>query len=375
MSPRLIFTSNWDRFFVSHRLVLAQAAREAGFDVHVAVPPGDATDRITSAGFPVHHYPLSRAGSNPLRELGSVAALRAVYRRLRPALVHQVAQKAVLYGSMAARTLKDPPRVVNALAGMGYAFLAPGAAAAARRRLMVWGYQRLLGTPGYRLILQNTADAEFFVSRGIIRREQVVLIRGAGVDLAAFLPAPEPEGPPVAVLPARLLWDKGVGEFVAAARRLREEGVSARFALVGDVDAGNPAAVPVAQLDTWVAEGVIEWWGHRPDMPAVFAASHLVVLPSYREGLPKVLLEAAASGRPMVATDEPGCREVVRPGENGALVPVGDAGALADAMLTLIEDAELRRQYGAEARRMAEREFDVRSVVARTMQIWQETLA
>ncbi len=372
VTRRLLFTVNWDRFFVSHRLVLAEAARAAGWDVHIAVPPGDFLPPITAAGFPVHHFPLSRSGTQPVAEAQSVAALRGLYRRLQPDVVHQVAQKSVVYGSLAVRLgTGRRPAVVNALAGMGYAFLARGAAAAVRRRLIVSAYRALLDAPGQQLILQNREDRDLFVSQGIIRPERVHLIRGSGVDLARFAPTPEPEGPPVVLLAARLLWHKGVREFVEAARRLRAQGTVARFVLVGAPDVGNRAAVPIEMVRAWVAEGVVEHWGHRDDMPTVMAQAHVVCLPSYREGLPKVLLEAMAAGRPIVASEEPGCREVVTPGTDGLLVPVADASALASAIEVLVRDAAVRTRMGAAGRAKAEKEFGVERVIAATLAAYE----
>ena len=372
MSQRLLFTGNWDRFFVSHRLVLAVAAREAGYDVHVAVPPGDAAAMIEREGFPLHHFPMSRSGTDALGEARTVMALSALYRHLRPTLVHQVAQKAVVYGTLATRLHRQRPRIVNALSGMGYAFLATGLAARARRGGIVSAYRALLDGPRQRLILQNRHDVEFFATQGIVARERIRLIRGSGVDLIRFQPTPEPPGPPVVVLAARLLWHKGVREFVEAARLLRREGQDARFVLVGAPDGGNRAAVAPAMVEEWVGEGIVEHWGHREDMERVFASCHVVCLPSYREGLPKVLLEAAAGGRAIVASDEPGCREVVEPGVTGELVPVGDAAALAAAIRPLLTDAPRRRRLGIAARAHAERSFGVNQVIAQTLALYAE---
>ncbi|MEW6616666.1 MAG: glycosyltransferase family 4 protein [Thermodesulfobacteriota bacterium] len=209
---------------------------------------------------------------------------------------------------------------------------------------------------------------------GLVSPKRATLIRGAGVNPNVFASRPEPEGAPVVILAARMLWDKGIGEFVEAARWLREQGIAARFVLVGDSDPGNPAAVLVARLDEWRRSGVVEWWGHREDMPEVFAQSNIVVLPSYREGLPKVLLEAASCGRAIVATDVPGCREIVRHNENGLLVPPRDSKSLADALKILIENPELRRKMGARGREIVEAEFSEEIVVRQTMEVYKEII-
>ena len=212
------------------------------------------------------------------------------------------------------------------------------------------------------------------VNGAAIARENIRLIRGAGVDVRVFDVVPEPEGTPLVVLPARMLTDKGVVEFVAAARLLKAQGVQARFALVGGTDECNPASVPPASLKDWVDSGTVEWHGRRDDMPAVYRSATLVCLPSYREGLPKALLEAAACGRAIVATDVPGCREIVRHGENGLLVEVRDVAALAKAMATLLSDTATRQAMGAAGRQMVLQEFSEEKVVADTLEIYQELM-
>jgi len=367
--PRLLFVVNDAGFFLSHRLVLAEAARAAGYDVHVATPPGSGADRIGARGFPHHAIVLSRRGSRPWAEAASVAALVALYRRLHPALVHHVTVKPVLYGSIAAR-IAGVPGVVNAVSGLGYLFIAPGALARVRRGAVMTAYGIAFRGRATRVIFQNEDDRGLFVGAGLVPIRRTVLIRGSGVDLAEFRPAPEPPDPAVVVLPARMLWDKGVGEFVEAAAALRAEGMVARFVLVGDTDPGNPAAISGERLREWQAAGTVEWWGHRTDMPAVLAAAHVVCLPSYREGLPKALLEASAAGRPIVTTDVPGCREVVRDGENGWLVPVREAAPLAERLRILLTDAGLRERMGRRGRAIAEAEFGVERVVAATLELY-----
>jgi len=371
--PRVLFVVNDAGFFLSHRLVLAQAAAARGYDVQVATPASDAVSRIHAAGLPHHPVPLSRRGSRPFQELRSVLALTRLYRRLQPDLVHHVTSKPVLYGSLAAR-LARVPAVVNAVSGLGYVFIARGRAAAVRRRLVIAGYRLAFSDPNAWAIFQNEDDRGAFVGARVLPLARTVLIRGSGVDLAAFAPTPEPPGAPVVVLPARMLWDKGVGEFVQAARAVKAAGIPARFVLVGDSDPGNPAAVEPAQLTRWDEDGDIEWRGYRSDMAAVLAGAHVVCLPSYREGLPKALLEAAAAGRPIVTTDVPGCREVVRDGENGFLVPARDAAALADRLRALLIDADRRAAMGLRGRAIAEAEFGVARVVDATLELYRRLL-
>jgi glycosyltransferase involved in cell wall biosynthesis len=367
---RLLFVVNDAGFFLSHRLVLAEAARSSGYDVHVATPSGEGVERITAHGFPYHPLRLSRRGSRPWSEAASITALVGLYQRLRPQLVHHVTVKPVLYGSMAAR-ITGVPAIVNAVSGLGYVFIASGALAGTRRRAVLAAYRVALRGRGTRVIFQNEDDRGLFVAAGLVPRERTVLIRGSGVDLSAYRPGPEPPGPPIVVLPARMLRDKGVGEFVEAAATLRTQGIAARFVLVGDTDAGNPAAIPADQLRAWQADGIIEWWGHRKDMPGVLAGAHVVCLPSYREGLPKALLEASAAGRPIVTTDVPGCREAVRQGENGWLVPVRESAALAERLRELILDPGMRARFGRRGREIAEAEFGVERVVAATLALYR----
>jgi glycosyltransferase involved in cell wall biosynthesis len=373
VSKKILYFVTEDWYFCSHRLPLAVAAREAGYEVAVATRVREHGAQIEAAGLRLIPLELSRGGRNPLTEWLTVWRLYRVLRREKPDLLHNVALKPVLYGTMAAR-LAGVPRVVNALAGLGHIF-----ADADRAGLLRFGVKRafrwLLDGETSRVIVQNPDDLRLLVSAGALNPERAVLIRGSGVDLARFRPGPEPEGVPVVVLAARLLWDKGVGEFVAAAEQLKREGLEARFVLVGEADEENHSAIPVRQLEAWKASGAVEWWGKRTDMPAVFAECHVVCLPSYYgEGVPKVLLEAAAAGKPIVTTDMPGCREAVRDGENGLLVPARDVAALAAALKRLLADPEARKRLGQRGREIAEAEFGVERVIEGTLAIYRELL-
>lgn len=371
---KILFVVNDGPFFLSHRLPLAVAAREAGYEVHVATPEDGGAAQIRARGFAFHPIPMVRSGTRPAEEAASVVALVRLYRALRPALVHHVTIKPVLYGGLAAR-LARVPAVVHAVTGLGYLFIARSTGAAVLRAGAKALYRVALRHPRSRVIFQNRDDMAFFRDRGLIRPGQPVLIRGSGVDVGAFAPRPEPAGAPVVLLASRMLWDKGVGEFVGAARRLRERGVAARFVLAGDTDPDNRAAVPGARLRAWRDAGLIEWRGRCADMPAAFAQAAVVCLPSYREGLPKVLVEAAACGRALVAADVPGCREVVQPGVNGLLVPARDEAALADALQQLIEDPRRRQAMGRAGRRLAVEEFALDKVVAATLGVYADLLS
>ncbi|HEY0996781.1 MAG TPA: glycosyltransferase family 4 protein [Gemmatimonadaceae bacterium] len=371
---RVLFVVNDPRFFLTHRLALALGVREAGYDVHVATPEEPASRELRQAGLPYHPVPLQRQGTNPLADVATIGGLARLYRAVRPDLVHQVTVKPVLYGTIAARIARVPA-VVNAIAGLGQLFAGGGAAARARRAMLVQGYRLALGHPNARTIFQTEDDRARFIELGLVRAERTALIRGSGADLDAIVPLPEPPGDPVVVLVARLLRQKGIAEFAAAARQLRTEGVAARFALVGD-QANNRDAVPQEQLQRWRDEGTLELWGWRTDMGAVFGESAIACLPTYYpEGVPKALIDAAAAGRPIVASETPGCRAVVQPGENGLLVPPRDPGALADALRRLLADRALRARYGAAGRRIAEERFSVRAVVRETLGVYEAALS
>jgi glycosyltransferase involved in cell wall biosynthesis len=365
---KLLFLVTEDWYFVSHRLSLAVAARAAGFEVVVATRVREKAAAITAAGIRVIPFEMDRKGTNPLLEFPTLWRLWRLYRRERPDLAHHVALKPVLLGGLAAR-LAGVRAVVSAIAGLGMLFSGERLPIAAR--LLKGLLPSLVGRGS--AIVQNPDDAAMLAECGVAQA-RIRMICGSGVDTECFAPSVEQPGIPLVVLPARLLRDKGVAEFVAAARILRGQGVAARFALVGEPDPANPTSVTQAEIRAWVAEGVIEWWGHREDMGTVYAVSHVVCLPSYREGLPKSLLEAAAAGRPIVATDAPGCREIVRDGVNGFLVPVRDVAALAASLRRLLEDAELRRAMGARGRQIVLAEFSVEQVVRETLALYRELL-
>lgn len=373
-APRLLFFVTEDWYFCSHRLPLAQAAQAAGYEVALITRIRDQGESIRAQGIRVISLELSRRGLNPLRELALIVRLYAIYRRERPDILHQVAMKPVLYGSLVAR-LAGAPRIVNALAGLGFLFSSQRLQARLLRPFVRLALRGLLDDT--QVIVQNPDDARLLNELARLTPQQVQIIRGSGVDLTSFRPTPPPsESPagPVIMLPARLLWDKGVGELVEAAKRLRARKIAARCVLVGMPDPDNPTAVPEERIHAWVQAGFIEWWGHQDDMPTTLSQSHIVCLPSYREGLPKVLAEAAACGRPIVTSDAPGCREVVRHGENGLLVPIGDANALAEALVTLIRNPELRAAYGSAGRQRAEAEFGNAKVIAATLALYQRLL-
>lgn len=368
--PHLVFVVNNADFLVSHRLVLVQGALRAGYRVTAIAPEGDGLKALRAVGCETVAWRLRRTGQRPHEEALALAHLGSLYRSLKPDLVHHITVKAMLYGSLAARA-NGVRAVVNAVSGLGYVFLSSGVRARLRRNVLRAGYRMALTTPGSAVILQNDDDEASLRELGVLEGARVVKIRGSGVNLGLFPPTPEPSGVPLVVLPARMLVDKGVREFVEAARSI---GKSARFALVGGEDEGNPAGVPRAELDRWVREGVVEWWGHRTDMPDVYRQANVVCLPSYREGMPKALLEAAATGRAIVTTDVAGCRDSVAYGKIGRLVPVRDAKALASVLGELIASPEERRRWGQLAASHAGQNFSEDKVLESHLELYGSLL-
>jgi glycosyltransferase involved in cell wall biosynthesis len=369
-APRLLYVVNNPAFFLSHRLPLAMAAKEAGFDVHVATMAGPSASQIVAHGLSHHVVPMTRSGKNPVQELHTLYALWSLFRRLRPDLVHAVTIKPVLYGGIAAR-LAGVPAFVAAVSGLGFVFTGGAQGFNFVRRAAVVLYRLALGHLNSRVIFQNANDCEVLSRAGVVRPQQVVMVRGSGVDLDFFRATPEPKGAPVAIMVSRLLRDKGVREFVAAARASSGCASGLRWVLVGSPDPGNPASITDAEFKLWEREALVECMGEQTDIASLYAYAHIAVLPSYREGLPKSLIEAAACARAVVTTDVPGCRDAIEPDVTGLLVPARDSAALAAAVQRLADDPDLRRRFGAAGRELAEREFDIRKVVQAHLDVYR----
>ena len=374
MTHRLMLVVTEDWYLWSHRIGLAVAARDAGYDVTVVTRVGEHGERIRALGLNLVNVNFARGLLSPQANLSTVRKLCAVYRRCEPHLVHHVAIKPIVLGSAAA-AWAQVPMAVNALTGLGTALISGNVKARvarpALRSVLGWAMRRSRS----HTMVQNPENAKFVESLGV-RPERISLVRGAGVDVRRFQPRPELGGPVRVTMVSRLLWDKGVREFVDAAMLVRKVRGDVVFTLVGTPDEENPASVPSDQVRIWAAAGLVEWWGYREDIADVLARSHVAVLPTYYgEGVPKTLLEAAACGRPIVATDVPGCREVVRHGGNGLLVPARDARALADAIMVLAGDPARRAAMGAEGRRLAETEFAAERINQETLQVYERALA
>ena len=359
MPPRLLYVVTEDWFFLSHRLPMARAARAAGFEVHVATNVADGAAAIEREGFILHPVRFARGRLAPFATLATILALRRLHREIMPALVHHVALQATILGSLAALGL--PAARVNAITGLGYAFISDAPKARLMRAVIGPLLRFLLGRDRSVALVQNPDDRALLAGLGIAA-DRIVLIPGSGVDVDRLVPMPEPPGAVTLGFVGRLLDDKGIRPLVAAHRLLRARGSDVALLIAGTPDPANPASVAPAEAEAWGREPGITWLGHVDDIATVWARAHVAVLPSRREGLPKSLLEAAACGRPMVATDVPGCREVALPNETGLLVPPDDPPALAAAIETLARSPELRARFGGAARRLAEERFSAAAI-------------
>ena len=369
MPLKLAYLVTEDWAFYRHRLPMARAAKAAGYEVHVLTRVEERREEIEREGFTLHPLSWRRSGISPMATYASVMEVRRILRAIDPAVVHNVAMKSAIVGSLAARGLQGAG-IVNSINGLGSAFLPT----TAKGRLMKRGLETLLphliDGRRSRTIVQNPEDHATMLALGV-DASRVVLIPGSGVDTDAMTPLPEPPGPVKAAYVGRMLEDKGLRALIAAHRLLRQRGERVELLLAGEPDPGNPTSITGDELRSWAAEPGVQWLGHVEHIRDVWAQSHIAVLPSRREGLPKSLLEAAAFGRPMVATDAPGCREVAVEGNTGLLVPIDDAAALADALSKLAASPELRARMGANARRLTEERFSSADIGRKTVEVYR----
>lgn len=373
--PRFLFVDTQVDDFLKYRMGLVRKVQEAGFEVHVALPREPGLEDISRQGVVVHTIFMRRLSMRPFDELRCFISLLRLYRGLRPTLVHHMCLKSVLYGGIAAR-VAGVPAVVSTLYGLGYLFSTHTVKTYVLRPIVMVGLQFAFGHKNHRVIVQNSSDRNWLLARYNLPGEGAVLISGSGVDLSLFTPEPEPDGPPVVLMASRLLWAKGVNEFVAVARAVRAQGIRARFVLVGEPDQGHPSAVPVQTLEHWHDAGDLEWLRFRHDMSTLMAQSHIVCLPSfYGEGVPRILQEAAACSRPVVATDSPGCREVVGHDQNGLLVPVGNVEALVGAIVKLIENTPLRAAMGKRGHEIARLKYSLPQVIDANFAVYRAVFA
>ena len=370
--------AHWDWVLYNFRLPLARALREKGFEVIFVCPYGEYVPKLKEEGFCWIHWAIVRRSLNPVRELIAILYLASIYQREQPQIVHHFTIKPNFYGSIAA-LLARRDKVINTFTGLGFLFSEHPLAIGLRSSVLPLAKLAFRASKGWS-VFQNRQDLETCLRLRLVLPERVVVIDGSGIDTRKFhsnhdSPPDNHEHPTVVLMAARLLWDKGVREFVEAARVLKARGLQVEFWLAGKPDNGNPMCVPEEFLKEWREEGLINWLGHRDDMPNLLQQVDIAVLPSYHEGVPRFLLEAAACGLPLVATDIEGCRVVVREGVNGFLVPPRNPTALADALERLLQDPSLRRRMGQASRHIAEVEFDERKVLAKWLALYERVLS
>lgn len=368
---KLLYVVTEDWAFLSNRLPMARAARDAGFDVHVATTVRSNAEAIRAEGFTLHAMPFRRGGLSPLRIISSIRALRRIKRELSPAIVHHVGMQMCVLGGLSSLGMTTPQ--INALTGMGYAFTATSARALLLRVVIAIALRFLLNRDHSTALVQNPDDRAALETIGI-DPNRIELIPGSGVDTDQLKPAPEPEGPITVGFAGRLLTSKGIRALVGAHRTLRERGSNINLLIAGDPDPANPDSVSLEEAQRWNAEPGITWLGHIEDIASLWQRSHIAALPSHREGLPKSLLEAAAIGRPLVGTHAPGCREIVIQDRTGLLVPIEDQEALANAIGALAASPDLRARYGAAARQLVVDKMSARSIGMATVGLYKSNL-
>lgn len=374
MKIRILFLITEDWYFWSHRLSLARAVRDRGFDVLIATRVHKHEKLILKEGFKLIPIKMVRRSKNVLKEFSTIIEIIKIYRKEKPDIVHHVTLKPILYGTWAA-IITSIPHVINAFAGLGSIFTNKGSKWAIYKFIACLTYRSAFFSRNAVALFQNPDDLALFVNAGITTGDRACLIKGAGVDINLFKILPEQDSTPIVILASRMIWNKGVGVLIDSARQLRKKGVKCRIVLVGVSDPENLTSIPEDILNDWNSEGIIEWWGYQDNMPVVLSKSHIVVLPTtYGEGIPKILIEAASCGRPIVATNVPGCREIVRHNENGFLVPPNDTIALANAIELLIESPDLRKKFGSRGREIVTAEFSEEIIIKQTMNLYYRLL-
>jgi len=367
--PKLLFLVTDDRYFISHRLPMARAAKSAGFEVHVGTRVKNFGAAIRGEGYIVHDLPWEKLKRTPFDIIKDIWAIRKLYQSLKPDIVHHIALVPVMFGQIAATGLGIA--TVNTIAGLGSGFIGRGFKGKLLKSGLVIALRTLLSRRSSITVVQNADDRAALQSIGV-PSDSIRLVAGSGVDTDLLKPLPEPEGPITIGIAARMLEDKGIRPLVAAQAILREKGLNTQLLLAGDYDPTNRSAIKIEELQAFARQPGVEWLGHIEDIAALWTRCHIAALPSRREGLPKALLEAASLGRPLVATDVPGCRDVAVDGETGLLVPVDDAKALANAIETLVRDPALRAKLGQAGRRRVEKLFSSTAIGTEIAAIYRD---
>tara|TARA_A100001015_G_scaffold308309_1_gene405728 strand:- start:157 stop:1290 length:1134 start_codon:yes stop_codon:yes gene_type:complete len=368
---KILFLVNVDWFFVSHRLCIARAAVEKGYEVHVATTVTNQASIIKDSGLILHELQMSRSGSRIIGNLKTFIAIVQIFREVNPQLVHLVTIKPIILGGIAARFTKING-IIAAVSGLGSSFLDHGVLGKIKRLFIKIFYRISLSNLNVQVICQNQNDIDYVQKISKLPFSNFSLIEGSGVSLTKFKYSEDNNKIPKVIMASRLLRDKGVMEFVDAARLLKESKTNVKMILVGEPDLDNPSSITESQVISWEREGLLEYWGYQQDMESILEQSSIVVLPSYREGFPKILIEAAACGRAVITTDVPGCRDAIYNGVTGILVPEKNAIVLAHAIKKLALNPNLYKEMGKKGRKMAENRFDENNVISKHLEIYNQ---
>jgi len=367
-----LVTEDW--YFLSHRLQLAKAAQRNGYNVYVITRINKGKKLIESEGMQLIPINMNRHGKNIFKEILSIIHIVKIYKSIKPDIIHHIALKPTLYGTIASIFLKDP-KVVNTVAGLGYIFKSRSLGDRLLGTIIKYTLKISVYFKSPEFITQNPEDRDFLIRNNITKKNSIHLVRGSGVEPGLYKPAKNHRKIPTILFASRLLWSKGIKEYVSSAEIIRNKNIPSVFLLAGEPDPENPDSVSILQLDEWNDSGFISYIGQQKDMPELLSGIDIVCLPTYYgEGVPKILIEAASCAIPLIATDIAGCREIVEHGKNGYLVPVRDTAAIATMIETLLLDAGLRKKMGSEGRRIVKEGFSMDIVNTKTINIYNNIL-
>ena len=375
MKKKILFLVNDLSFFISHRLQIAESVVESGYSVFVGYGELGSCEIsfLKNRNIEAIYIPIDRAGMNPFKEIGSLFLILKLFLKIKPDIVHLVTIKPYLYGGIIAR-IAGVKGVVSSVSGLGTLFIEEKFNIRLLRTLLYPIYKYAFNHPNQIVIFQNKDDLNEFINKKILKSSKTIIINGSGVDLQNFSNFEEPLGTPIVCFAARLIKDKGVFEYISAARLIKKRGIEARFLLAGDLDTKNPTGINFRELQEIKNEALIDFLGYQNEIPVLYAKSNIICLPSYREGLPKSLIEAAAASRAVVTTDVPGCRDAIIPNKTGILVPVKDVDKLAEAIIWLIKNPSKRVKMGKAGRKLAEEKFQIKKVIENHLSIYSDLL-
>lgn len=366
---KILFIVNVDWFFLSHRLPLATEIIKRGFETHLACTLTSKKSLFNKYGIITHDLKMERSSISLISELIAFFRMKKIIDKVKPDIIHLISIKPIIFGGLISR-MKRIKNVVISVSGLGYVYIGNDFKTRIIRLFISLLYRIAIQKDSFKIIFQNHDDLNVFLKMRAVKKNNTILIKGSGVDLFDFLPSVEPKGIPIVILVSRMLIDKGVREFSEAAKILKNRGKNIRMILVGCCDQGNPKTLKKEEIENWISKGYIEYWGYKDNISDIMKRSNIVVLPSYREGMPKSLLEAAASARAVITTNVPGCRDAIIPDVTGVLVPAKNAQFLADAIDDLINHPEKRCAMGKAGRKFAEESFDIRNVIDTHLRIY-----